>query len=162
MELIYWLCIISEYLRISHFPQSWHYVSHINRTWIISLVDPLLFEAGSQCIAPTGPKPLILLFEPLETRDYRCVLPHPESFIYFLSNIVLTFFLSKSNFLIFVKFYDICQVLMAITQMPFTRRSLLIPFSPETPMPSNWVSFLVLIHLLIEWSTSLSNFFQDK
>lgn len=158
MELIYYFWMRrSEYFQISHFPQSWHYALHINKTWIILLVDTFPFEADSQFIVQAGPKLPIFSFKPLETRDHRCVLP-PRTIHLFLSNTrFLIFFLSENNFL-----SNFIVVLMTITQMPFTLRSLLITFSPETHMPSNWVSLLVLIHLLVGWSTSLSNFFQDK
>lgn len=47
---------------------------------------------------------------------------------------------------------------MTVTQTLSALRPLLSTFAPEPHMPYNWVSFLVLIHLLVKWSTSLSNF----
>lgn len=76
------------------------------------------------------------------------------------SNLFLNgmFFLIQGLLLTFVKFHN--YVYSSYSDTSPMLSSLLTAFSFDSHMPSNWVNFLVLIHFLVGWNTSLSNFFR--
>ena len=80
--------------------------------------------------------------------------------------IFIDLFLNYMFFLVQELFFDICKLHNYIYKSYSDTRpvlgSLLTIFSFEPHIPSNWVNSLVLIHFLVTWSTSLSNFFQDR
>lgn len=136
---------------MSYFPQSWHYVSHINRTWIISLVGILLFEAGSQCAAPTVRAP--------RDQGLQVCATTPRTIHLFLSNISFNIFSYPriafwylSSFMIFAK--SLWQLLRCHLHWGhYSWPSLLSHTCPQIELVS-WFWFIYWLNEALLWVIS--------